>query len=186
MRIIVDGNPVGKVRLVTTPSTAESISRLATEWTWFWQDEHGAWNEFGSSRLIEKRVEIAWSEILTRIFHFANRNDNVADITSKRIEEAYSNDESSVTFTTPNHQYDLDLSRMVQKNLIHGTERPVCRRPKYPDADGVQAGAVSENQGGSALVPSHPYWVKTPVDGSGFHLFKVYAARKDTSGISVL
>ena len=39
-----------KIKLVTTANSLSSISRFATEWLWFWKDEHNKWNEYGVER----------------------------------------------------------------------------------------------------------------------------------------
>ncbi|ELU13600.1 hypothetical protein CAPTEDRAFT_185543 [Capitella teleta] len=109
MQIITNGYVTWKVRLVTTPSSARSISMLATEWLWFWKDEYGKWNEYGIAR----------------------DGLDKAGISSKDIEKAYAENQYLLNFKTRRFVYEIDLLQMEQRNLGEGTNRPVCRRLSY-------------------------------------------------------
>ncbi|ELU05154.1 hypothetical protein CAPTEDRAFT_33318, partial [Capitella teleta] len=131
-----------KVRLVTTPSSSRSVSKFATEWIWYWKDEWGNWNEYGIAR----------------------GGLDKADISSKDIEDAYAEDTPFRSFSTQRFKYKIDLQKMVQRNLIEDTERPVSRRPRLPGVGDQMVSSHSE----SSHIPSH--WDKIEV-GSGTYTF---------------
>ena len=55
-----------------------------------------------------------------------------ANITSDQIEQAFlDNPDGQMSFATAGHQYVLDFTTMVQKNLEYKTQREVCRRPLF-------------------------------------------------------
>lgn len=62
-----------------------------------------------------------------------------ATVTSDEIEQAYlDNPHGIMAFSTAGHEYVLDFTKMVQKNLYYKTEREVARRPLFLSEEVVQ------------------------------------------------
>ncbi|KAF4020354.1 hypothetical protein G4228_011780 [Cervus hanglu yarkandensis] len=110
-------------------STASSVTKpphfiLTTNWVWYWTDEFGSWQEYGRQGM----------------------DHPVTSITSSDLEKAYlaycapgSNPQAAtLRFQAGKHTYELDFKAFIQKNVIYGTVRKVCRRPKYVSPQDVK------------------------------------------------
>lgn len=70
----------------------------------------------------------------------------VPTISSSDLEKSYlaycvpGSDAQAATlkFQAGKHEYELDFKAFVQKNLVYGTARKVCRRPKYESPQDVK------------------------------------------------
>ncbi|KAM4748713.1 protein mono-ADP-ribosyltransferase PARP12-like [Rhinophrynus dorsalis] len=101
-----------KVRRLSTPSSASKLPYfiLTTDWFWYWKDEYNRWIEYGKEENLHKAAELS----------------------SDDVEKAYLSDRgATLQFKVGTEAYELRLKDMVQKNLALGTERKVCRRPRF-------------------------------------------------------
>ncbi|XP_064643339.1 zinc finger CCCH-type antiviral protein 1-like [Lineus longissimus] len=103
-----------KVRRLSTASSVKKPASFAyvTKWNWYWLDDSNKWRQYGSEN--DKTVK--------------------SNATAEDIEDAYLTSTGHFQFdTTEGQKYDLDLTRMVQKNIQYATERKVRRRPEFID-----------------------------------------------------
>uniref|UniRef100_A0A6I8RQ68 Poly [ADP-ribose] polymerase 12 n=1 Tax=Xenopus tropicalis TaxID=8364 RepID=A0A6I8RQ68_XENTR len=131
-----------RLRRLSTPSSTSKPPHyiLTTDWLWYWKDEFNRWNEYG------KQVR-GWVPI-------------VSDICSSNVEKAFLLDKNAtINFKAGSQTYELRLKDMVQKNLESGTERKVCRRPKFVSKEDVK---------NTEPIPSH--WDSAQTPDLGFKL----------------
>lgn len=129
-------------RLSTINSVLEPDFIHTTDWLWFWEDEHGKWQQYG-----------------------AHTSPHViASITSKQLEEIYlQNNKDVVHFKAGSQLYQLSFQDMIQTNTKYGTKRIVRRRPRFVSAIEVQT---------KRKRPTNPttfpeYWDKTQILPTG-------------------
>eukprot|EP00079_Xenopus_tropicalis_P031808 XP_017945579.1 PREDICTED: poly [ADP-ribose] polymerase 12 [Xenopus tropicalis] len=128
-----------RLRRLSTPSSTSKPPHyiLTTDWLWYWKDEFNRWNEYGKQG--------------------GSTAQAVSDICSSNVEKAFLLDKNAtINFKAGSQTYELRLKDMVQKNLESGTERKVCRRPKFVSKEDVK----SKKSGGKGkvkkLVMTHP------------------------------
>ncbi|KAM8974740.1 protein mono-ADP-ribosyltransferase PARP12-like [Pelodytes ibericus] len=141
-----------KVRRLSTPSFASKPPRfiLTTEWLWYWQDEYMIWNEYGKEKDCHKS----------------------STITSMDLENVYLSDSTmSVPFKAGKQGYVLSFEDMVQRNVRFGTERKVCRRPKFVSQEDVKkkkTRKLEPPKDDDKATP--PYWDKGDMPDVGYKL----------------
>ncbi|NWV85732.1 PAR12 polymerase, partial [Dasyornis broadbenti] len=150
----------GKVRRL---STASSVTKpphfiLTTEWIWYWKDEYDMWQKYG------KQDDL----------HAA------ATVSSDDLEKAYLTKSSPrLNFKAGRHQYELNFGSMIQKNLYYGTERRVCRRPKFVSQEAVEntrARGINQTEVFKGI-PAH--WDKTALPELGFKLIELQCSSEE-------
>ncbi|XP_058930873.1 protein mono-ADP-ribosyltransferase PARP12 isoform X2 [Kogia breviceps] len=138
-------------------STASSVTKpphfiLTTDWVWYWNDQFGFWQEYGRQ----------------------GREHPVTSVSSSDLEKAYlaycaaGSDPQAATlrFQAGKHAYELDFKAFVQKNLVYGTVRKVCRRPKYISPQDVKMKQTCVNSQGLKSIPEH--WDRLALPDTGF------------------
>ncbi|KAL6030197.1 hypothetical protein STEG23_030450 [Scotinomys teguina] len=110
-------------------STASSVTRpphflLTTDWLWYWLDEFGSWQEYGRQGTVHPVTTISSSDVEKAYLEFCVPGADSQTATLK--------------FQAGKHNYELDFKALLQKNLVYGTVRKVCRRPKYVSPKDVQ------------------------------------------------
>ncbi|CAL8405329.1 unnamed protein product [Arctogadus glacialis] len=97
-------------RLSSASSVLQPTFQLTTEWLWYWEDEHGNWNQYDSP-----------------------------NNSSTELEQKFQNNPQEVVeFTAGSQAYTLSLQDMTQTNKRHGTKRLVRRRPRFLSSAVVQ------------------------------------------------
>uniref|UniRef100_A0A3Q3GLL0 Poly [ADP-ribose] polymerase 12-like n=1 Tax=Kryptolebias marmoratus TaxID=37003 RepID=A0A3Q3GLL0_KRYMA len=130
-------------RLSTLNSLVEPDFIHTTEWLWYWQDEFGKWNLYGSD----------------------NRHDS-ADISSSKLEKKFlDNEKDVVDFRAGSQSYTLSFQDMIQTNKYYGTKKLVSRRPLFVSAEDVKTKKVRKSSN-STSVPDT--WDKTQIPQTRF------------------
>lgn len=150
-------------------STASSVTRpphfiLTTEWIWYWTDDFGSWQEYGKQGL----------------------EHPTATVSSSDLEKAYlvysapgSGSQAAIfKFQAGKHKYELDFRVFIQKNLVYGTFRKVCRRPKYVSPQDVKVKQTcSVKFQGPKSIPDH--WDPTALPDPGFKLITLSSSSEE-------
>ncbi|XP_072256056.1 protein mono-ADP-ribosyltransferase PARP12-like [Pyxicephalus adspersus] len=150
-----------KMRRLSTPSSASRPPHfiLTTDWLWYWKDEYNRWIEYGQ-------------EINAH---------NAATVSSNDIETVFLSDENaSVQFNAGKQSYVLSFKEMVQRNIRFGTERHVCRRPKFVSAEDVQKLKMRKSDPSKAsdkLIPAH--WDRKQLPEVGYKLIPLASSSEE-------
>lgn len=104
-------------RLSTESSAVQKFQPLATEYKWYWEDQRERWILYGGQN-VTGYAAILDSESLEMNYH--------------------ENPCGQMKFKTRGHDYIMDFQKMVQKNVVHKTERCVRRRPVFVCAEDVE------------------------------------------------
>ncbi|XP_030210904.1 protein mono-ADP-ribosyltransferase PARP12 [Gadus morhua] len=128
-------------RLSSASSVLQPTFLLTTEWLWYWEDEHGNWNQYDSP-----------------------------PNSSTELEQKFQNDPQEVVeFTAGSQTYTLSLQDMIQTNKKHGTKRVVRRRPRFRSSADVQVIRTRRPPNGPPNVQTFPsHWDKTQVPETGY------------------
>nr|XP_027807938.1 protein mono-ADP-ribosyltransferase PARP12 [Marmota flaviventris] len=139
-------------------STASSVTKpphfiLTTEWVWYWMDEFGSWQEYGRQGTEHPVTTISSSDVEKAYLTFcASGTDSQA---------------STLKFQAGKHNYELDFKAFIQKNLVFGTIRKVCRRPIYVSSQDVKTKQTcSVTFQGPKSIPD--YWDPSALPDPGF------------------
>ncbi|XP_038156248.1 protein mono-ADP-ribosyltransferase PARP12 [Cyprinodon tularosa] len=128
-------------RLTTVNSMVEPSFIHTTEWLWYWQDEFGKWNQYGSDSAGRKS----------------------ADINSATLEKKFLEDQNdTLEFSVGSQSYSLSFQDMIQTNKHYGTKRLVSRRPRFVSTEEVKSKKVTR----PPAVPDN--WDKTQIPERGF------------------
>ncbi|XP_056443600.1 uncharacterized protein LOC130380432 [Gadus chalcogrammus] len=128
-------------RLSSISSVLQPNFLLTTEWLWYWEDEHGNWNQYDSP-----------------------------PNSSTELEQKFQNDPQEVVeFTAGSQTYTLSLQDMTQTNKKYGTQRQVRRRPRFRSSADVQDDRTSKRPpNGPSNVQALPRrWDKSQVPEIG-------------------
>ncbi|XP_017355286.1 protein mono-ADP-ribosyltransferase PARP12 [Cebus imitator] len=139
-------------------STASSVTKpphfiLTTEWIWYWSDEFGSWQEYGRQGTAHP----------------------VTSVSSSDVEKAYlaycapgsASQAATLQFQAGKHNYELDFKAFIQKNLVYGTTKKVCRRPKYVSPQDVTTMQTCNTKfPGPKNIPD--YWDSSALPDPGF------------------
>ncbi|CAL8405327.1 unnamed protein product [Arctogadus glacialis] len=128
-------------RLSSISSVLQPTFLLTTEWLWYWEDEHGNWNQYDSP-----------------------------PNSSTELEQKFQNDPQEVVeFTAGSQTYTLSLQDMIQTNKKYGTKRVVRRRPRFLSSADVQLIRTSRRpQNGPTNFLAMPrHWDRTQVPETG-------------------
>ncbi|CAL4123270.1 unnamed protein product [Meganyctiphanes norvegica] len=100
-----------KIRRLSTDSAALSNSSKATVYDWYFLENNNAWTKYGD-------IDSTGNKSFT------------ANLSSKDIESNFIlNKKSLFKYKMANFEYELDFSKMIQRNISTGKEREVRRRP---------------------------------------------------------
>ncbi|XP_023620590.1 poly [ADP-ribose] polymerase 12 isoform X3 [Myotis lucifugus] len=146
-----------QARRLSTPSSVTKPPHfiLTTEWIWYWTDDFGSWQEYGKQ----------------------GREHPTTTVSSSDLEKAYlayctpgSDTQAAILkFQAGKHKYELDFRVFIQRNLVYGTFRKVCRRPKYVSPQDVKAKQTSNVKfQGPKSIPDH--WDPSALPDPGFKL----------------
>ncbi|XP_054911776.1 protein mono-ADP-ribosyltransferase PARP12 [Poeciliopsis prolifica] len=131
-------------RLTTVNSLVEPTFIHTTEWLWYWQDEFGKWNLYGSD----------------------SAGGKSSDIRSETLEQKFLDNESEVEFSAGSQSYTLSIQDMIQTNKHYRTKRLVSRRPRFVSAADVRTKKMRKPPAIFSPVPDH--WDKTQIPPTGF------------------
>ncbi|MEE6477939.1 hypothetical protein FKM82_011678 [Ascaphus truei] len=160
-------NASSKVRRFSTPSSASKPPHfiLTTDWLWYWRDECNKWIEYGKE----------------------NDSHVPATISSGDLENMYLSDTTTIQFKAGKQEYELNFKDMVQKNLRYGTERKVCRRPKFVSAKDVGKRKSRKSETSKEEDKSTPtYWDKGQIPETGYKLVPVAASSEEYKKVEAL
>ncbi|XP_032723660.1 protein mono-ADP-ribosyltransferase PARP12 isoform X2 [Lontra canadensis] len=139
-------------------STASSVTKpphfiLTTDWVWYWTDEFGSWQEYGQQGMEHPVTTVSSSDLeKAYLAYCASGSDAQAAV---------------LKFQAGKHRYELDFKVFVQKNLVYGTVRKVCRRPRYVSPQEVKVKqACSVKFQGPKSIPDH--WDPSALPDPGF------------------
>uniref|UniRef100_A0A087XTA4 Si:ch73-252i11.1 n=1 Tax=Poecilia formosa TaxID=48698 RepID=A0A087XTA4_POEFO len=144
-------------RLTTVNSLVEPTFIHTTEWLWYWQDEFGKWNLYGSDSV---------SEVSMSVNLIQSAGGKSSDIRSETLEQKFLDNESEVEFSAGSQSYSLSFQDMIQTNKHYRTKRLVSRRPLFVSAADVRTKKVRRPAGIFSPVPDH--WDKTQIPPTGF------------------
>ncbi|KAM5170416.1 protein mono-ADP-ribosyltransferase PARP12-like [Mantella aurantiaca] len=144
-----------KMRRLSTPSSASKPPHfiLTTDWLWYWKDEYNRWIEYGRE----------------------SNAHNSSTIASSDIETVFLSDENaSVQFNAGKQSYVLSFKEMMQRNVRFGTERAVCRRPKFVSAEDaliLKKRKSDPSKTGNKSIPAQ--WDQSQVPQIGYKLVQL-------------
>ncbi|KAK2499566.1 hypothetical protein MC885_005836 [Smutsia gigantea] len=139
-------------------STASFVTKpphfiFTTEWVWYWSDEFGSWQEYGKQGLEHPVTTINSSDLEKSYLAYCVPGSDAQAATLK--------------FQAGKHEYELDFKAFVQKNLVYGTARKVCRRPKYVSPQDVKVKQTCTVKfQGPRSIPEH--WDPSALPDPGF------------------
>ncbi|CAG2245937.1 PARP7S [Mytilus edulis] len=140
------GSPTLDVRRLTTESSAvQKFQPLATQWKWYWKDQTNKWIIYGGQ----------------------NDTGYKAMIDSESLEQHYQeNPIGQMKFATMGHEYIMDYQKMVQKNVVHKTERSVRRRPTLVQAVEIEKRKKKSADTGNTKTTATSLVVHAPLDNN--------------------
>lgn len=142
-------------------STASSVTKpphfiLTTDWIWYWMDEFGSWQEYGRQGSGHPVTTISSSDVERAYLAFCAPGADAQAATLK--------------FQAGKHNYELHFKAFLQKNLVYGTIRKVCRRPKYVSPQDVQMKqSCNTKLHGPKSIPD--YWDPAALPDLGFKVW---------------
>ncbi|XP_011357791.1 poly [ADP-ribose] polymerase 12 isoform X2 [Pteropus vampyrus] len=150
-------------------STASSVTKpphyiLTTEWVWYWIDEFGSWQEYGRQGMEHPVTTVSSSDLeKAYLAYCASGSDAQAAI---------------MKFEAGKHKYKLDFKAFIQKNLLYGTTRKVCRRPRYVSPQDVKVKQTcSVTFPGPKNIPDH--WDPSALPDLGFKLITLSSSSEE-------
>ncbi|ELK13803.1 Poly [ADP-ribose] polymerase 12 [Pteropus alecto] len=150
-------------------STASSVTKpphyiLTTEWVWYWNDEFGSWQEYGRQGMEHPVTTVSSSDLeKAYLAYCASGSDAQAAI---------------MKFEAGKHKYKLDFKAFIQKNLLYGTTRKVCRRPRYVSPQDVKVKQTcSVKFPGPKSIPDH--WDPSALPDLGFKLIALSSSSEE-------
>ncbi|NWH67542.1 PAR12 polymerase, partial [Geococcyx californianus] len=149
-----------KVRRLSTASSVTKPSHFifTTEWIWYWKNEYGLWQEYGTK----------------------DDHQVAATVSSDDLEKAYiAKSSPKLNFKAGRHEYELSFEDMIQKNLRYTTERKVCRRPKFVSQAEVEKTRARGFKHTEDLkgIPAH--WDKSALPEQGFKLIELDSSSEE-------
>nr|XP_519422.4 protein mono-ADP-ribosyltransferase PARP12 isoform X2 [Pan troglodytes] len=139
-------------------STASSVTKpphfiLTTDWIWYWSDEFGSWQEYGRQGTAHPVTTVSSSDVEKAYLAYCTPGSDGQAATLK--------------FQAGKHNYELDFKAFVQKNLVYGTTKKVCRRPKYVSPQDVTTMQTCNTKfPGPKSIPD--YWDSSALPDPGF------------------
>lgn len=150
-------------------STASSVTKpshfiFTTDWVWYWSDEFGAWQEYGKQGTEHPITTVDSSDLEKAYQEFCSPSSDAKNATLK--------------FQAGKHSYELDFKAFVQKNLVYGTARKVCRRPKYVSPQDVKVKQTCHVKfQGPKNIPDH--WDLSALPDPGFKKIKLNSSSEE-------
>ncbi|XP_012623451.1 protein mono-ADP-ribosyltransferase PARP12 [Microcebus murinus] len=139
-------------------STASSVTKpphflFTTDWVWYWADEFGSWQEYGRPGTTHPVTTVNSSDVEKAYLAYCAPGSDAQAATLK--------------FQAGKHNYELDFKAFIQKNLVYGTTRKVCRRPKYVSPQDVKTMQTCNVKfQGPKSIPD--YWDPSALPDPGF------------------
>ncbi|XP_032339380.1 protein mono-ADP-ribosyltransferase PARP12 isoform X2 [Camelus dromedarius] len=150
-------------------STASSVTKpphfiLTTDWVWYWTDEFGSWQEYGRQDMEHPTTSVSSSDL---------EKAYLAYCTPGAAAQA-----ATMMFQAGKHTYELDFKAFIQKNLVYGTVRKVCRRPKYVSPQDVKIKQTcGVNFQGPKNIPDH--WDRSALLDTGFKRITLHSSSEE-------
>ncbi|XP_072000949.1 LOW QUALITY PROTEIN: protein mono-ADP-ribosyltransferase PARP12-like [Engystomops pustulosus] len=157
-----------KMRRLSTPSSAAKPPHyiLTTDWLWYWRDECNTWVEYGRE---------------------TKEHKSSATITSNDLENVFLSDPSAcLQFKAGKHSYTLSFRDMKQRNTHYGTERMICRRPRFVSSEEVKkrkTRSSDPSKANSKSIPEH--WDKGVPD-VGYKLVSLSSSTEEYKKIAAM
>ncbi|XP_069820308.1 protein mono-ADP-ribosyltransferase PARP12-like isoform X2 [Dendropsophus ebraccatus] len=159
-----------KLRRLSTPSSVSKPPHfiLTTQWLWYWKDEYDKWVEYG------KETDVHRSS---------------STITNSDLENVFLSDtKANVQFKAGKQNYVLSFKDMMQRNTKYGTERPVCRRPRFVSAEDVKEKKLRKSEpsktNDKSPIPQH--WDKGQVPDVGYKLVHMDQSSEEYKTIAAM
>ncbi|XP_073892234.1 protein mono-ADP-ribosyltransferase PARP12 isoform X2 [Macaca fascicularis] len=139
-------------------STASAVTKpphfiLTTDWIWYWSDEFGSWQEYGRQGTAHPVTTVSSSDVEKAYLAYCTPGSDGQAATLK--------------FQAGKHNYELDFKAFIQKNLVYGTTKKVCRRPKYVSPQDVTTLQTCNTKfPGPKSIPD--YWDSSALPDPGF------------------
>ncbi|XP_047276697.1 protein mono-ADP-ribosyltransferase PARP12 isoform X2 [Homo sapiens] len=153
-------------------STASSVTKpphfiLTTDWIWYWSDEFGSWQEYGRQGTVHPVTTVSSSDVEKAYLAYCTPGSDGQAATLK--------------FQAGKHNYELDFKAFVQKNLVYGTTKKVCRRPKYVSPQDVTTMQTCNTKfPGPKSIPD--YWDSSALPDPGFQAKRTDAEAERREG----
>ncbi|KAM4036583.1 protein mono-ADP-ribosyltransferase PARP12-like [Anomaloglossus baeobatrachus] len=158
-----------QVRRLSTPSSAAKPPHfiLTTDWLWYWRDEYSTWVEYGKE---------------------TDRHSSSSTITSNDLENVFLSDASAnIQFKAGKQSYVLSFREMLQRNTQFGTERQVCRRPRFVSAEDVKKRKLSKSDPSKTNDKSTPdHWDKGQLPDVGCKLVRLSTSSEEYKKIDAM
>ncbi|XP_077123267.1 protein mono-ADP-ribosyltransferase PARP12-like [Ranitomeya variabilis] len=158
-----------QVKRLSTPSSASKPPHfiLTTDWLWYWRDEYSTWVEYG------RETDIHMSS---------------STITSNDLENVFLSDaNSNIQFKAGKYNYVLSFREMMQRNTQYGTERRVCRRPRFVSAEDVKKRKLRKSEPTKANDKSTPeHWDKGQLPEVGYKLVRLSPSSEEYKKIDAM
>ncbi|XP_063462463.1 protein mono-ADP-ribosyltransferase PARP12 isoform X4 [Pan paniscus] len=188
-------------------STASSVTKpphfiLTTDWIWYWSDEFGSWQEYGRQDCppgASLKCGMGATSVfphhavscLHKVSGFPSQGTAhpVTTVSSSDVEKAYlayctpgsDGQAATLKFQAGKHNYELDFKAFVQKNLVYGTTKKVCRRPKYVSPQDVTTMQTCNTKfPGPKSIPD--YWDSSALPDPGFQAKRTDAQAERREG----
>ncbi|XP_036184454.1 protein mono-ADP-ribosyltransferase PARP12 isoform X1 [Myotis myotis] len=146
-----------RARRLSTPSSVTKPPHfiLTTEWIWYWTDDFGSWQEYGKQGMEHPTTTVSSSDLEKAYLAYCTPGSDTQAAILK--------------FQAGKHKYELDFRVFIQRNLVYGTFRKVCRRPKYVSPQDVKVKQTSNVKfQGPKSIPDH--WDPSALPDPGFKL----------------
>ncbi|XP_073506587.1 protein mono-ADP-ribosyltransferase PARP12-like [Phyllobates terribilis] len=151
-----------QVKRLSTPSSASKPPHfiLTTDWLWYWRDEYSTWVEYGRE---------------------TDTHAISSTITSNDLENVFLSDASTnIQFKAGKQNYVLSFREMTQRNTQHGTERQVCRRPRFVSAEDVKQRKLRKSEPTKTNDKSTPeHWDKGQLPEVGYKLVRLSSSSEE-------
>ncbi|XP_058537295.1 protein mono-ADP-ribosyltransferase PARP12 [Ochotona princeps] len=150
-------------------STASSVTRpphfiLTTDWVWYWMDEVGSWQEYGKQGTTHPVTTVSSNDVEKAYLAFCAPGADAQTTTLK--------------FQAGKHKYELDFKAFVQRNLVYGTVRKVCCRPRYVSPENVKTKqSCHVTLQGPKNIPD--YWDSSSLPDLGFKKITLHSSSEE-------
>ncbi|XP_014441975.1 protein mono-ADP-ribosyltransferase PARP12 [Tupaia chinensis] len=157
-------------------STASSVTKpphfiLTTDWVWYWMDEYDSWQEYGKQDAMHPTTTISSGDVEKAYLVWCIPGSDASA--------------ASLKFEAGKHKYELDFKAFVQKNLVYGTVRKVCRRPKYVSPQDVKTKQICGVKfQGPKSIPD--YWDPSALPDPGFKKIALSSSSAEYQKVSTL
>ncbi|XP_077998307.1 protein mono-ADP-ribosyltransferase PARP12-like [Glandiceps talaboti] len=125
-KMVVIDTKLGKVNQIRRCSTVTSVKgkphdKMATEWLWYWEDEHSNWHLYGEQGTRGQKPAMQSTDIERAYATFIDKGTP-----------------NTFVFSAGGQTYTLYFTHMYQQNDHFKTRREVRRRPKFVSEDDLK------------------------------------------------